>query len=58
MLTRARQVGLTRGTDGKEAGKNYRVRTMFHVFLFFIICTFSEQAQVTLQVRISVSDLV
>ena len=36
---------------------------MLHVFLTVIICrlyklTFSEQAQVTLQVRVSVSDLV
>jgi len=36
---------------------------MLHVFLSFIICrlyklTFSEQAQFTLQVRVSVSDLV
>jgi len=38
MLTRARQAVLTRGTDGEEDGKNYRFQTMFHVFLFFIIC--------------------
>jgi hypothetical protein len=38
MLTRTRQAVLTRGSDGEEAGKIYRGQTMFHVFLFFIIC--------------------
>jgi hypothetical protein len=46
-----------------EAGTNYRSQTILHVFLFFIVCRFykltvSEQAQVTLQVRVSVSGLV
>lgn len=45
------------------AGRNYRDQTVLHVFLTFIICqlhklAFTEQAQVTLQVRVSVSDLV
>jgi hypothetical protein len=48
ILPHARQAVLTGGSDGEEAGTNYRSKTMLQVFLFFISCrfykfTFSEQ---------------
>jgi len=65
MLPRARQAVLTRGSEWGGGGNRYKLPCPDYVAcaLVIIICrlykfTFSEQAQVTLQVGVSVSDLV
>jgi len=60
MLTRATQAVLTRGSDvGKPVYITVsRLCFMCFCFSLFVDCTFSGQAQITLQVRVSVTDLV